>query len=133
MHALLQTMVVAQRCEFNALFVTLSIPIGYFLCITEHLFVSTGLTSNRSSCTNRELHYYFGISVSLLFEISSCFYYVWRAGTVISLRARTVTCCFNRLFRVTACSFNVVGAIPPLFSEIQFIETFLLLTDIQRI
>jgi len=69
MHALLQTMVVAQRCKFNALFVTLSTPIGYSLRIIEHLFISTGLSSNRSSYTNRELHYYFGIRVVRAFIV----------------------------------------------------------------
>lgn len=69
-------MVVAQGCEFNALFVTLSIPIGYFLCITEHLFVSTGLTSESQQLHKPREAIIISELVSLLFEISSCFYHV---------------------------------------------------------
>lgn len=49
--AVVVVVVRGRRCKFNALFVTLSTPIGYSLRIIEHLFVSTGLTSNRSNYT----------------------------------------------------------------------------------
>lgn len=92
MHALLQTMLVAQRCKFNALFVTLSTPIGYPLRIIEHLFISTGLSLNRGSYASRELHYYFGIRIVHAFIVYITSDAILRAIQLMVLIITSVPC-----------------------------------------